>query len=311
MLALYRGGRHADALATLHDLRRTLDEELGLVPSAALGELEQRILRHDPRSWPRHRSGSAALGGPSTAHARAEAEHPPAAPASRIASDARAPARDGRGAELRRGRRPAAALDPEDLHELSKLVRHRTAEVVERFGGCLAPAAGDQIIAGFGFAVAREDDVRRAVRAALELRDAIPDATAGSASGAVTVRVAVDTGMAIVTGDKQAEGMGCGAAVAATRLLAQAPAGPSCSARAPRASFATRWSCARRRRRDGGPWRSGAATRPGRRARPSSVARRSSRSWPSAIAAPRPGADRSCSSSASPASGSRGSWTSC
>src|SRR4051794_2118087 len=40
MLALYRGGRHADALATFHDLRRTLDEELGLVPSAALGELE-------------------------------------------------------------------------------------------------------------------------------------------------------------------------------------------------------------------------------------------------------------------------------
>ena len=48
MLALYRGGRHADALATLQDLRRTLDEELGLVPSATLGALEQRILRHDP-----------------------------------------------------------------------------------------------------------------------------------------------------------------------------------------------------------------------------------------------------------------------
>ena len=47
MLALYRGGRHADALATLQDLRRTLDEELGLVPSATLGALEQRILRHD------------------------------------------------------------------------------------------------------------------------------------------------------------------------------------------------------------------------------------------------------------------------
>src|SRR5215213_2082934 len=48
MLALYRSGRHADALATLQDLRRTLDEELGLVPSTALGELERRILQHDP-----------------------------------------------------------------------------------------------------------------------------------------------------------------------------------------------------------------------------------------------------------------------
>jgi class 3 adenylate cyclase len=45
---------------------------------------------------------------------------------------------------------PAAAIDPEDLHELSKLVRRRTAEVVDRLGGCLAPAAGDRIIAGFG-----------------------------------------------------------------------------------------------------------------------------------------------------------------
>ena len=63
------------------------------------------------------------------------------------------------------------------------------------------------------------------MRAALELRDAIPDATAGSAFGAMTVHVAVDTGMAIVTGDEHAEGLGCGVAVAATRLLAQVPAG--------------------------------------------------------------------------------------
>jgi DNA-binding SARP family transcriptional activator/tetratricopeptide (TPR) repeat protein len=223
MLALYRGGRHADALATLQDLRRTLDEELGLVPSAALGELERRILHHDPSlsapdlvpAAPR----SAAAHPPEP-----EAEHPPVAPTSRIATT---PARRRVTAVALSFVEDAvdAAADPEDLHELSKLVRRRTADVVERLGGCLAPAAGDRIIAGFGLAVAREDDVRRAVRAALELRDAIPDATAGSAFGAVTVHVAVDTGMAIVTGDERAEGLGCGVAVAATRLLAQAPAG--------------------------------------------------------------------------------------
>ena len=47
MLALYRSGRQADALAAYRDARTALDE-LGLEPSAELRVLEQRILRHDP-----------------------------------------------------------------------------------------------------------------------------------------------------------------------------------------------------------------------------------------------------------------------
>jgi DNA-binding SARP family transcriptional activator/class 3 adenylate cyclase/pimeloyl-ACP methyl ester carboxylesterase len=47
MLALYRSGRQADALATYRDGSRVLDEELGLQPSAALRELEAQILRQD------------------------------------------------------------------------------------------------------------------------------------------------------------------------------------------------------------------------------------------------------------------------
>ena len=65
----------------------------------------------------------------------------------------------------------------------------------------------------------------QAVRAALELRDAIPDATAGLPAGPVAVRVAVDTGMAIVTGDEHVDGMGCGAAASADRLLARTQPG--------------------------------------------------------------------------------------
>ncbi len=47
MLALYRAGRQADALAAYHDARASLDE-IGLEPSAELRALEQRILRQDP-----------------------------------------------------------------------------------------------------------------------------------------------------------------------------------------------------------------------------------------------------------------------
>ena len=48
MLALYRSGRQADALATFHRLRRTLVAELGIEPSRELHDLETAMLRQDP-----------------------------------------------------------------------------------------------------------------------------------------------------------------------------------------------------------------------------------------------------------------------
>ena len=48
MLALYRSGRQADALAVYRALRERLAYELGLTPSAALRDLERRILQQDP-----------------------------------------------------------------------------------------------------------------------------------------------------------------------------------------------------------------------------------------------------------------------
>jgi len=52
MLALYRSGRHAEALRTYQQLRTQLVEELGLDPSPPLQRMQERILLHDPTLSP-------------------------------------------------------------------------------------------------------------------------------------------------------------------------------------------------------------------------------------------------------------------
>ncbi len=48
MLALYRGGRQAEALRTYRDFRKLLIEEMGVEPSSDLVQLEEQILLQDP-----------------------------------------------------------------------------------------------------------------------------------------------------------------------------------------------------------------------------------------------------------------------
>jgi SARP family transcriptional regulator, regulator of embCAB operon len=48
MLALYRSGRQAEALAAYQDIRRRLADELGLEPTRKLSELEESILLQKP-----------------------------------------------------------------------------------------------------------------------------------------------------------------------------------------------------------------------------------------------------------------------
>ena len=94
MLALYRAGRQADALAAYRRLRDRLRDELGIEPTPALRELETALLRQDPGLAP------AADAPP----APAVAPVPAVAPAVHVPAQlpAAVPAFAGRDAELAR-----------------------------------------------------------------------------------------------------------------------------------------------------------------------------------------------------------------
>jgi predicted ATPase/DNA-binding SARP family transcriptional activator len=91
MLALYRCGRQADALAVYKSARRDLVEQLGIEPSPSLRELEQAILRQDA-------SLAVAPADPAAFNQLAEASAPVAEPLHNL--PARASRFVGRGREL-------------------------------------------------------------------------------------------------------------------------------------------------------------------------------------------------------------------
>ncbi|MFD8385316.1 BTAD domain-containing putative transcriptional regulator [Streptomyces sp. NPDC059679] len=82
MLALYRSGRQADALAAYRDLRGALADELGVEPTPALQRLHQRILTADETLMPPERAaeGAAAGSGPGTPAAPPRAARAPRGP---------------------------------------------------------------------------------------------------------------------------------------------------------------------------------------------------------------------------------------
>jgi ABC-type transport system substrate-binding protein/DNA-binding SARP family transcriptional activator/streptogramin lyase len=70
MVALYRCGRQADALAVYQKARRTLAEELGIEPSQALRRLERAILEQDPSLDPPPGTGSRRAPAPAPGNGR-------------------------------------------------------------------------------------------------------------------------------------------------------------------------------------------------------------------------------------------------
>ena len=100
----------------------------------------------------------------------------------------------------------AEERDAEDTREMLSRYADLSRELITRYGGVVEKFIGDAVMAVWGAPVAHEDDAERAVRAALELIDAIPaigpgiQARAGVLTGEVAVNVGA-TNQGLVVGD--------------------------------------------------------------------------------------------------------------
>ena len=195
MLALYRAGRQVEALEAYRETRRTLVDELGIEPSEPLNELEQAILRHDPRLAGRpaaeRRSHEGALRKTVTVLL----------------------------AEMLGGE----SLDPEVLRARSGSLLTGMRSILEAHGARVEQRAGEEVMAIFGVPRLHEDDVLRAARAADELRR---NAQAAAGSARVQLRIAVETGEVLAGDDDAGHGFVIGPGLARVkRLLETAEAG--------------------------------------------------------------------------------------
>jgi len=121
----------------------------------------------------------------------------------------------------------AEKLDPEDVRALLSPYYARLRHELERHGGTVEKFIGDAVVALFGAPTAHEDDPERAVRAALAIREAIAELNEADPTLELEVRIAVNTGEALVAlgaRPELGEGMASGDVVnTAARLQAAAP----------------------------------------------------------------------------------------
>jgi len=92
-------------------------------------------------------------------------------------------------------------MDPERLRTLLASYFERMKTIVERHGGSVEKFIGDAVMAVFGVPLAHEDDALRAVRAALEMRDGLPDLGLQGRIGVMTGEVVTGTLERLATGD--------------------------------------------------------------------------------------------------------------
>ncbi|HZU59596.1 MAG TPA: AAA family ATPase [Solirubrobacteraceae bacterium] len=120
----------------------------------------------------------------------------------------------------------AERLDPEDVRAILDRYYARLRTEIDAFGGAVEKFIGDAVVAIFGAPVAHGDDPERAVRAALAICRAVADMNAADPELNLEIRVAVNTGEAIVSvaQSELREGMVAGDVInTASRLQSAAP----------------------------------------------------------------------------------------
>ena len=102
------------------------------------------------------------------------------------------------------------SLDPEEVEAIMVRVKQAATNVIEAHGGMVNQFIGDEIMALFGIPIARRDDARRAIRAAIALHEAV-DLIASRAQATigrvVRMHTGVNTGLVIARpGDHRSGG---------------------------------------------------------------------------------------------------------
>jgi class 3 adenylate cyclase/tetratricopeptide (TPR) repeat protein len=93
------------------------------------------------------------------------------------------------------------ATDPETLRATMRTYYEQMRAILERHGGTVEKFIGDAVMAVFGVPVSHEDDALRAVRAAWEMRAAVPALGLRARIGVNTGEVVTGEGDTLVTGD--------------------------------------------------------------------------------------------------------------
>ena len=197
MLALYRSGRQADALAVMQEARATLRDELGLDPSQALQRLEKAILLQDPSL-----DAAPAAVPPEAAehHVRPRSSEPASAPEVEVITRAQRKVVTVLFADVAGSTEFGESLDPEALRALLATYFEQMKAAADRHGGVVEKFIGDAVMAVFGVPAVHEDDALRALRAAMEMRDAIAELGIEGRIGVESGEVVVGTDERLVTG---------------------------------------------------------------------------------------------------------------
>jgi DNA-binding SARP family transcriptional activator len=165
MLALHRSDRRQDALAAYQEARLAIVEESGMEPGEELRALQRRILQDDPTLMPGGRAEEVVERAPHLARKVV------AVCIVELLVDEDLDVEAARGLVAR----GLASLE----------------EIVIRHGGTVEQLLGEEALAVFGVPAAHEDDVLRALRSVVELRDA----------SAIPIRAAVEAGEVLVGDD--------------------------------------------------------------------------------------------------------------